>query len=115
MTDEEDEPLCWVELARASEAPVGQGILRKHGRLHLLIFHLDADEWTCFDNTCPHAGAPIYPEDFDGECVTCLYHGLRFLGTTGICADAAGWALTRYPIRVEGELVLVGFQKILQS
>jgi nitrite reductase/ring-hydroxylating ferredoxin subunit len=68
-------------------------------------------EWTAFDNTCPHAGAPIYPEHFDGECVTCVYHGLRFRAADGHCPDAAGWELEPYPVRVEEGQVLVGFRQ----
>ena len=69
-------PLKWVPLAEADDIPEGRAVLIRHGRLELLIFHRP-DGWTAFDNTCPHAGAPIYAEQYDGECVTCVYHGLR--------------------------------------
>jgi nitrite reductase/ring-hydroxylating ferredoxin subunit len=77
--------------------------------LELLIFHADG-KWTAYDNTCPHAGAPIYPDHFDGECVTCVYHGLRFRASDGVCPDAAGWELEPYPVRVEDGQVLVGLR-----
>lgn len=107
--------LTWIPLARASDIPEGKAALVKHGRTEILIFHLprtpaaDGECWTAFDNTCPHAGAPIYADQFDGDCVTCLYHGLRFRAHDGACPDAAGWALDQYLVRVQGDDVLIGF------
>lgn len=104
-------PLKWVALASADEVPEGKATLAIHGRQEILIFHL-AERWTAFDNTCPHAGAPIYPQHFDGDCVTCVYHGLRFRAADGACPDAAGWELEQYPVRVEEGRVLVGFRDL---
>jgi nitrite reductase/ring-hydroxylating ferredoxin subunit len=101
-------PTQWVRVAQADQIPAGKARLVHHGRLELIVFHTD-DGWTAFDNTCPHAGAPIYAEHFDGHCVTCIYHGLRFRASDGGCVDAAGWDLEPYAVKVEGEHVLVGF------
>lgn len=105
-----DADLNWVPLAEADDVPEGKAVLVPHGRLEILIFHT-AEGFTAFDNTCPHAGAPIYAEHFDGECVTCIYHGLRFRASDGACPEAAGWELERYPVRVEDGRVLVGFRE----
>jgi pyruvate oxidase len=101
-------PLKWTALASAADIPAGKAVLVRHGRREILIFHL-AGEWTAYDNTCPHAGAPIFPEHFDGECVICTYHGLRFRAADGVCPDACGWELERFPAREEDGQVLVGF------
>lgn len=96
----------WVRLASVGEVPEGGAALVRRGRREILLFHR-RDGWTAFDNTCPHAGAPIYAEHFDGECVTCVYHGLRFRASDGECPEAAGWRLEEFPVRVEGDEVLV--------
>jgi nitrite reductase/ring-hydroxylating ferredoxin subunit len=101
-------PLRWVTLAQAAEVPEGKAVLVTHGRLEILIFHRP-EGWTAFDNTCPHAGAPLFPQHFDGDCVTCTYHGLRFRAADGSCPDAQGWTLEEYPVRLVGEEVQVGF------
>ena len=98
----------WVPLATAADVPDGKGTLVKHGRREILIFNR-AGDWTAYDNTCPHAGAPIYAEHFDGDCVTCTYHGLRFRASDGQCPDASGWELEPFPEKVEDGQVLVGF------
>ena len=100
-------PPRWVPLAAEEEVPEGKAVLKRHGRQEFLIFHTPSG-WTAFDNTCPHAGAPIYAEHFDGDCVTCVYHGLRFRASDGACPDAPGWELEPFPVRLEDGQVLVG-------
>jgi nitrite reductase/ring-hydroxylating ferredoxin subunit len=102
--------LNWVPLAQVDDVPPGKAVLAPHGKLEILIFHTP-EGYTAFDNTCPHAGAPIYAEHFDGECVTCIYHGLRFRASDGGCPEAAGWELERYPTRVTEGRVEVGFRE----
>jgi nitrite reductase/ring-hydroxylating ferredoxin subunit len=101
-------PLKWLPLAVEAEVPEGKGTLVKHERREILIFHRP-EGWTAFDNTCPHAGAPIFAEHFDGDCVTCVYHGLRFRADNGVCPEASGWQLEQFPVKVEEGQVLVGF------
>jgi nitrite reductase/ring-hydroxylating ferredoxin subunit len=101
-------PLKWLPLAAEAEVPQGKATLVKHERREILIFHR-AEGWTAFDNTCPHAGAPIFAEHFDGDCVTCVYHGLRFRANDGGCPDASGWTLEQFPVKVVDGQVLVGF------
>lgn len=98
-------------MAQVDELPGGTAILRRYARTDLLIFHSVEGELTCFDNICPHAGAPIYPEDFDGRCVTCLYHGLRFSAADGASVDSEGWRLRQFPVRRRGESIEVGWEE----
>jgi nitrite reductase/ring-hydroxylating ferredoxin subunit len=101
-------PYKWLPLATEAEVPEGKATLVKHERREILIFHRP-EGWTAFDNTCPHAGAPIFAEHFDGDCVTCVYHGLRFRADNGVCPEASGWQLEQFPVKVEAGQVLVGF------
>ena len=101
-------PMKWVPLATAADVPEGKATLVRHERRELLIFHRP-EGWTAYDNTCPHAGAPLFPDHFDGNCVTCVYHGLRFRASDGECPDASGWALEGFPAKEEDGKVLVGF------
>ena len=100
--------LRWVPVAAADEIPEGKARLVRHGRVELIVFHTP-EAWTAFDNTCPHAGAPIYAEHFDGQNVTCMYHGLRFRASDGGCVDCAGWSLEKYAVKVEENRVCIGF------
>ncbi|MFN3649012.1 MAG: Rieske (2Fe-2S) protein [Armatimonadota bacterium] len=101
-------PRKWVPLARVDEVEPGGATLVPHEKRQILIFHT-TEGWTAYDNTCPHAGAPIFPQHFDGACVTCTYHGLRFRASDGVCPEASGWELEQFPVRLEDGQVLVGF------
>ncbi len=96
----------FIPLVTVDDVAPGQATLVTHGKRQILIFNTP-DGWTAYDNTCPHAGAPIYAEHFDGQCVTCVYHGLRFRASDGGCPEAAGWELESFPVKVEGGQVLV--------
>jgi nitrite reductase/ring-hydroxylating ferredoxin subunit len=100
--------LDWIDCGAEADVPLGRGTLVRHERREILVFHTEAG-WTAFDNTCPHAGAPICPEHFDGDCVTCVYHGLRFRAADGACPEAPGWELEPIPVRVDEGRIRLGF------
>jgi nitrite reductase/ring-hydroxylating ferredoxin subunit len=102
-------PLKWIALAEESEIPEGKATLVSFRRTDILVFHVNG-VWTAYDNTCPHAGAPIYAEHFDGDCVTCVYHGLRFRASDGVCPESPGWELEPYPVKVVEGRVMIGFK-----
>jgi nitrite reductase/ring-hydroxylating ferredoxin subunit len=57
---------------------------------------------------CPHQGAPMSGALLkDGEHITCQRHGYRFELKTGTCKDFPQYTLKVYPVRVEGDDVLV--------
>ena len=61
-----------------------------------------------FEDTCPHAGAPLS----EGVCregqVVCSWHGFRFDARTGACSLYAGApSATVRAVKVEGGRVLV--------
>ncbi len=87
--------------------PEGAARLVRFKEADVLVFHQDG-QFFALDNACPHVGAPIGPERFDGETVTCGYHGMRFCIRTGRCPDAPGFDAETYPVRVEEGKVLVG-------
>jgi nitrite reductase/ring-hydroxylating ferredoxin subunit len=102
-------PLRWVRVAAEADVPEGQATLAMFGRREILVFHLRG-EWTAYDNTCPHAGAPIDAKHFDGDCVTCVYHGLRFRAKDGVCPESPAWELEKFPVRVEYGNVYIGMK-----
>ena len=62
---------------------------------------------------CPHAGMPlsIVPDRYltrEGDLILCASHGALFRPADGHCVGGpcAGKALTPWPIRIEGEVVV---------
>jgi nitrite reductase/ring-hydroxylating ferredoxin subunit len=57
---------------------------------------------------CPHQGAPLSGALIkDADHITCQRHGYRFNLRTGACENFPEYALKIYPVRVEGDDVLV--------
>ena len=59
------------------------------------------------DGTCPHMGGPLGEGDLDGNVVTCPWHGWQFDVTTGNCAVRPGTKQTAYPVKTDGDDILV--------
>ncbi len=72
------------------------------------------ERYHAYLNRCPHAGTPLdlWPNEFlseDGRWLVCATHGAIFEPSTGACAagPCAGDALTRLPLRREGDVLVV--------
>jgi nitrite reductase/ring-hydroxylating ferredoxin subunit len=85
------------------------GARRVHGFLvnHDGAFH-------AYLNSCPHVGTPLdlWENEFlteDGRQIVCATHGAVFEPASGHCVSGpcAGDALTRLPLRIEGDSVIV--------
>ncbi len=59
------------------------------------------------DNVCPHRGGPLgQGVVLDGKLI-CPWHGWQYDPRTGACAHNPGVSIAVYPLKVEGEDVLV--------
>jgi naphthalene 1,2-dioxygenase ferredoxin component len=59
------------------------------------------------ENSCPHQGAALSGGKLCGRHVTCRAHGWRFDVTTGALAVAPTLRVTKFPVRIDGDRVLV--------
>ena len=60
------------------------------------------------DDLCSHEDASLSKGSLHGECIKCPLHGSRFDLNTGAALDEpADEAVKTYPVRVEGEYILV--------
>jgi 3-phenylpropionate/trans-cinnamate dioxygenase ferredoxin component len=61
------------------------------------------------ENVCPHAYALLSQGFVEGEEIECPLHGAKFNILTGKCTmEPGGRDLKCYPVRVEGDTILVG-------
>jgi len=62
------------------------------------------------EDVCPHAYALLSQGFVEGDEIECPLHGAKFHIPTGRCTkEPGGRDLKSFPVRVEGESVLVGF------
>lgn len=60
-------------------------------------------------NKCPHYGAPLGMGQMDHQWIICPYHGWAFDVTSGVWDNDRTRNIPTYPVRVEGDDILVGF------
>lgn len=92
------------------------------GRREIAIFNVDGTYY-CLSNRCPHSGGPLslgkvtgttYCDQNgtihwtrDGEILRCPWHGWEFDLTTGMSLTEPGVRVARYPIRIDGDKIVV--------
>ena len=63
-----------------------------------------------YQGFCPHARQPLASAPFDGRALVCPYHDWAFDGRSGARVDGGkgkSCRLAAYPLRIEGEDVMV--------
>ena|ERR1700678_3839770 len=64
-------------------------------------------ELRALSGVCPHNGGPLGQGALDGSIVTCPWHAWEFDSATGACAFSDDIRVAVYPVRVEGDEILV--------
>lgn len=101
-------PQDFVKVAQVSEIGPGQMKLVELGDERILLVNLEG-HIHAVDEICSHAYAPLSEGDLVGSEIECPLHGSAFELTTGeAMSPPADENLTVYPVRVEGNDVLVG-------
>jgi nitrite reductase (NADH) small subunit len=67
-------------------------------------------ELSALDNWCPHRRGPLGQGWIEGEAVICPWHSWAFDAKTGVAVYPEGEKVSRFPLRVEGQDVLVDIE-----
>lgn len=100
----------WARLCSAAEAPAEGNVVEAEvegvavclGRLH---GHL-----TALDNWCPHRRGPLGQGWVENNAVVCPWHAWAFDLRTGIAEPPDKARVDVYPVRVDGEDILVNLE-----
>lgn len=65
-----------------------------------------------FQGICPHQDIPLVEGQFDGKKVICRAHLWQFDACTGKGINPDDCALAEYPVRVDGDEVLVDIEGV---
>jgi toluene monooxygenase system ferredoxin subunit len=75
--------------------------------LEVLILRDKSGELRALDGLCPHEDHPLVTGLLEGGMLICSGHGWTFDATSGAGINPVGCKLSSYPVRVDGEDVLV--------
>lgn len=98
---------AWVLAGRVDEIPEGTWQVVTVGEHEVVVVRVDGEFWA-IDDACPHRGGPLSKGFLEGRNLYCPLHGWPFDVTTGEMPGSPDLCVTRFPVRVEGDEVLVG-------
>ncbi|HEX4834914.1 MAG TPA: non-heme iron oxygenase ferredoxin subunit [bacterium] len=97
----------YIRVARASDMPPGS-VRRVEIAGHVVALANVDGQFYAVDDTCTHEEASLSEGGLSGEILVCPRHGSRFNMKTGrVLSLPAVRSVAVYPVRVEGDEVLV--------
>lgn len=98
----------FVRLGKVTDIPEGRPETFEIEDRHIAVYRLD-DGYHAIEDICTHDGGPLAEGEIEGDVVICPRHGARFSIRTGAALSfPAVTPVERYPVRVEGDDLLVG-------
>ena len=98
----------WMEVPAAAKMKDGDIVGANIGKTYFALYRVDG-EYYATDNFCTHAEAMLSDGALDGCMVECPLHAGRFDVRTGKAqGDPVDEDLKTYPVRREGDRVLIG-------
>ena len=98
----------FVPVAKLADILRGKMKCVKLGGRKILLANVDG-EIHAADETCTHEDASLCLGSLKGPLVRCPLHGSRFdLRTGAALEDPAEQPLAIYPVRIEGDTILIG-------
>lgn len=96
----------FIKVARVADVADGTGKTVEAAGKQIALFNV-AGKFYAIDNACKHRGGPLGEGEVDGKTVVCPWHGWEYDVTSGANLDDPSVKLGCYPVRVEGDDVLV--------
>lgn len=96
----------WFKVAQVAECPPGEARELVAGDRIVALFNV-AGAFFALDGVCPHQGGPLGKGTLRGCVVTCPWHGWQFDVRDGQHQASAALRHPCFPVKIEGDDVLV--------
>ena len=80
---------CWYVAAWDNEVPQEAMFARTLLNEPILLYRDSQGQAVALENRCCHRAAPLHLGRKEGDCIRCMYHGLKF-DPTGACIEIPG-------------------------
>lgn len=98
--------MAFTHICMTSDIAVGEGLRIEHDE-PVALFNVDGT-FLAVQDKCTHGDWSLADGYVDGDVVECTLHMAKFCLRTGkVCAPPATQPLKLYPVRIEGNNVLV--------
>ncbi len=106
-----DTSLVYTPIAKIGDVAVGTAVRIGIRGLSVALFNLDGAYYATAE-ICTHADVSLVDGYISGETVECPLHGSCFSIKTGkVLSSPATDALATYPVRLEGDHILIGLPR----
>jgi NAD(P)H-dependent nitrite reductase small subunit len=96
----------FIKVATVADIPKDSGKTVEAAGRQIALFNAGG-KFFAIDNTCKHRGGPLGEGELDGTTVACPWHGWEYDITTGANLDDPSIKLGCYPVKVEGDDILI--------
>lgn len=97
----------FVRVAKLSEIPPGRMIAVRAGEENVALYNVDGRLYATLD-CCTHQSYPLSKGVLRGKYVKCALHDWEYDVATGAYQGNTAIHVRRFPVRVEGDDILVG-------
>ena len=101
----------WVRLCGLAEAPAVGQVTEAEAAGRMVCLANVNGELSALDNVCPHRHGPLGQGWLEGESVVCPWHSWTFHTKTGVGEFPANTTVAVFPVKVEGDDVLVKLEE----
>ncbi|MDE4190382.1 nitrite reductase small subunit NirD [Phaeobacter gallaeciensis] len=99
--------MSWIDIGHIDEVPLRGARLLKTPMGCIAVFRTGEAEVFAASNSCPHKGGPLSEGIVHGQSVTCPLHNWVFDLNTGEAQGADDGRIETYPLRLEGQRMLL--------
>lgn len=104
---------CWYVAAWDYELLDGKKLARTILEKPVVVFRGESGKYIAFDDRCCHRGAPLSMGRVEGDCLRCMYHGMKY-DPSGACIEIPGQdripktlRVHSYPVEERGHLLWI--------
>ena len=77
---------CWYAAAWTCEIEDGKPFSRTYLEKPIVIYKNASGAYVALDNRCCHRSAPLSMGRIEGDCLRCMYHGMKY-DPSGRCVE----------------------------
>jgi nitrite reductase (NADH) small subunit len=96
----------FVKVASLSDLPDGSAKTVEASGHSIALYNVSG-RIHATSNACPHRGGPLGEGVLGAEVITCPWHAFEYEVTTGRCLTNPNLRIACYPVRLEGQDILV--------
>jgi len=96
---------CWYVAAWDHELIDGKLLSRRILDKPIVLYRGESGEYVALDDRCCHRAAPLSMGRIEGDCIRCMYHGLKY-DPSGQCIQIPGQDVVAKSLRVRSYPVL---------